>query len=272
LGTASDHAVIAVSVVALAAVMWGRWRWCVGQPACGAPVAVAAASSYYVFVLTNVADPGNIWVGQVSDLAGKNTCNFVDGGLCAGAAAPMCCHIHRNLGPYATCAAASPPTTNRPDAHPAFGGTKVYIFGGSYFIDNMVDGARRDDHHDDDLDDDEDLDDTTTRRPPPSRHRRCRCSRRPLHHARRADGATSARRRLAPHKALSAARSRAREDLVPELLVADLFCASAGCLRRDYFYWVSVDYAYLCPVALHIVIDTLVQIHDPPAAALRRSR
>jgi len=102
---------------------------------CGSP----APTEYYVFILTNVASPGNIWVGSLSSVAGKFTCDFVDGGLCAGQGGSNTPVTYtEQLGPYATCplalAAYSKAAMN---PHPAFGGTKVYIFGGSYFIDNM---------------------------------------------------------------------------------------------------------------------------------------
>ncbi|MCU7827262.1 hypothetical protein [Kitasatospora sp. DSM 101779] len=101
----------------------------------------ASAIQYYVFLLTNVSG-GNVLVGTLQDVMGKRTCDFVDGGLCAdagGADVPV--QYVAKLGPYPTltdaqaafCAAA----TNQRPGPPAAGGTKVDIFGGSYWIDNI---------------------------------------------------------------------------------------------------------------------------------------
>jgi hypothetical protein len=96
-------------------------------------------SPYYVFVLTNVASPGNIFVGALSAVQGKLTCDFTDGGLCAdagGADVPVT--YTENLGPFTSCADATAAyTAAAMNPHPAFGGEKVYIFGNSYFIDDQ---------------------------------------------------------------------------------------------------------------------------------------
>jgi hypothetical protein len=116
----------------------GRTTVATSAPATVTWVAPVAPSPYYVFVLTNVASPGNIFVGPLSGVQGKLTCDFADGGNCAAAGgADVPVTYSENLGPFATCAEA----TDAYDAaamnpHPAFGGEKVFIFGNSYFIDN----------------------------------------------------------------------------------------------------------------------------------------
>jgi hypothetical protein len=129
---------VTITYTAIYQTYSGRTTIATSAPATVTWVAPVAPSPYYVFVLTNVASPGNIFVGTLTAVQGKLTCDFTDGGQCAdagGADVPVT--YTENLGPYATCAEA----TDAYDAaatnpHPAFGGEKVFIFGNSYFIDN----------------------------------------------------------------------------------------------------------------------------------------
>ncbi|MFJ2864130.1 hypothetical protein [Kitasatospora sp. NPDC087314] len=104
------------------------------------PATPTPSAAYYVFVLTNVSG-GNIFVGTLQDVQGARTCDFVDGGLCApagGQDVPVQYTV--GLGPYPTlvdaqaayCANAADPHTG-----PGGAGTKVDIFGGSYWADNI---------------------------------------------------------------------------------------------------------------------------------------
>ncbi|WP_194235750.1 hypothetical protein [Streptomyces sp. CB01881] len=100
-----------------------------------------AVAAYYVFVLTNVATPGNILVGTLQDVVGKRTCDFTDGGLCADAGGQdVPVQYTPQLGPFPTlqdaqaayCANAANPHTG-----PGGAGTKVDIFGDGYWADNI---------------------------------------------------------------------------------------------------------------------------------------
>ena len=128
-------------------------------------LAAAAASSqsgvtarsdsgpYSVMLLTNVASPGNIFVGLISAVkAFKYTCKFTDGGLCAGAGgANVPVTFTMPLGTFSSCGAAlAAYTAHTMGQHPAFGGQKIYFdttpiprglltppsTSVSYFIDN----------------------------------------------------------------------------------------------------------------------------------------
>ncbi len=104
--------------------------------AAAAPTA-SSAGSYYVFTLDNVASPGNIWIGQVSDFARKAyTCNWIDGGQCPPSV-PV--KYTKQLGPFPTYTQAQHAYCQEAvSPHAAFGGEKVYIFNNSYFIDNLT--------------------------------------------------------------------------------------------------------------------------------------
>ncbi|MGW3040845.1 hypothetical protein ACWC9T_12525 [Kitasatospora sp. NPDC001159] len=105
------------------------------------PSSPSPAAAYYVFILTNVADPGNILVGTFDDVSGKRTCDFIDGGQCAdagGADVPV--QFTTKLGPYPTlqdAQAAYCANAANPHVGPGGAGTKVDIFGGSYWADNI---------------------------------------------------------------------------------------------------------------------------------------
>jgi hypothetical protein len=102
------------------------------------PSPTATGGPYYVYILTNVDSPGQIWVGTDSDLQGKNTCRFVGGGNCAADGSGTPVQYSRQLGPYLTLGAATQAFCGAATSpHQAFGGTKAYIFGNSYFIDNV---------------------------------------------------------------------------------------------------------------------------------------
>jgi len=94
-----------------------------------------APGSWYVFILTNVASPGNIWIGQLSDLAARpDTCDWTDGGECP----PNTPVTYTTpVGPVSCDAAVAAYQAQAKSPHAAFGGQKVYIFGNSYFIDNL---------------------------------------------------------------------------------------------------------------------------------------
>jgi hypothetical protein len=95
-------------------------------------VAATAADSYYVMLLTNVED--NVYVGTETSLQGVDACDLPDGGP-SPCSDPVTYMVE--LGPYATCTDATAAyNAAAMNPHPAFGGTKVYIFGGSYFIDD----------------------------------------------------------------------------------------------------------------------------------------
>lgn len=120
--------------MALAAVVVGSaGAGATASPVARAPLSDSAAASYYVLLLTNVED--NVYVGTEASLQGVNACDLPDGGP-SPCSNPVTYTVE--LGPYATCAAATAAyNAAAMNPHPAFGGTKVYIFGGSYFIDDM---------------------------------------------------------------------------------------------------------------------------------------
>ncbi|MFJ2776850.1 hypothetical protein [Kitasatospora sp. NPDC087315] len=107
----------------------------------GTPTGTEPTAAYYVFILNNVADPGNILIGTLQDVTGKRTCDFTDGGNCAdqgGADVPL--QYTAQLGPFpsrADAEAAYCANAASPHAGPGGSGTKVYIFGGSYWADNV---------------------------------------------------------------------------------------------------------------------------------------
>ncbi|MFE7526558.1 hypothetical protein ACFU7Y_12615 [Kitasatospora sp. NPDC057542] len=98
------------------------------------------AGAYYVFLLTNVSG-GNVLVGSLDDVQGKRTCDFADGGLCADAGGQdVPVQYTAELGPYPTLTDAQAAyCANAANPHPGPGavGTKVDIFGGSYWTDNI---------------------------------------------------------------------------------------------------------------------------------------
>ena len=235
-----------------------------------APATAAPAAPYYVFVLTNVASPGNIWVGQVSDLAGKDTCDFTDGGLCADAGGQNVPVTYtENLGPYPTCATATAAyNAAAMSPHPAFGGEKVYIFGNSYFIDDMSGWC---------------VASGTTTTPatttPTSTTTATTTTSEPaaqlpalpqafcVKHAARASSLSPPPTPCAPSKAVSAAeKSEAREDLRGALYLTILFCGGSQspvpALRLVYI----TSFVELCPRMIDLMGELLVTIHDPPAA------
>ena len=106
--------------------------------ACAAPPATttpsAAPEEYGVYLMTNVED--NVFVGPLSAIKGAAACSFTDGGLCSGSTNPSV--VYTTLfGPYSSCAEARAAYSKAAaDPHSAYGGTKVYIGGNSYFTDN----------------------------------------------------------------------------------------------------------------------------------------
>ena len=92
---------------------------------------------YYVFDLTNVSG-GNIFVGQLSAIAGLYTCHFVDGGNCAndgGADVPVT-YVKLSQG-YPTCGAALDYYKSIvQNQYSYLGGERVVISGTPYWIDN----------------------------------------------------------------------------------------------------------------------------------------
>ncbi|MFG2909312.1 hypothetical protein ACGF13_30130 [Kitasatospora sp. NPDC048286] len=99
-----------------------------------------SAGAYYVFLLTNVSG-GNVLVGSLDDVQGKRTCDFADGGLCADAGGQdVPVQYTAELGPYPTLVdaqAAYCANATNPHPGPGAAGTKVDIFGGSYWTDNI---------------------------------------------------------------------------------------------------------------------------------------
>jgi hypothetical protein len=128
-----------------------RWRRAVAGTVAGVVLAVGlllpmvgsvgAASSpptsgtWYVFILTNVASPGNIWIGQLSDfVAMPDTCDWTDGGQCPP---DVPVTYTEPVGPVSCQDAVQAYQDQATSPHAAFGGEKVYIFGNSYFVDNL---------------------------------------------------------------------------------------------------------------------------------------
>ena len=246
----------AASVIASASIWSGA-----------APATAAGNGPYYVFVLTNVASPGNIWVGQVSDLAGKFTCNFTDGGLCANAGGQNVPVTYtENLGPYPTCTAATVAyNAAAMNPHPAFGGEKVYIFGNSYFIDDMsawcVPGSSS----------------TTTTTTTTTAATTTESGPSPLPVPTAFCGgqaagtaATSAPKVVcAPSKAVSAAeKAEARRDLRGALFLAVLACGRYTEDQPNGFEMALAlhNFLFACPQIIDVMGTLLVTIHDPAAS------
>jgi len=125
--------IVVATALAGAAVAYGLSGQAAAHSRAGARVAATAADSYYVLLLTNVDN--NIYVGTETSLQSEHNCDLPDGG-------PPPCSTSIvytvEAGPFASCAAATAAyNAAAMNPHPAFGGTKVYIFGGSYFIDDM---------------------------------------------------------------------------------------------------------------------------------------
>ena len=108
---------------------------------------------YSVMILTNVASPGNIFVGLILDVKGKFTCNFTDGGLCAGSGGSNVAVTYTTpIGTFSSCSEAlAAYTAHTMGQHEAFGGQKIYFdttpiprglltppsTAVSYFVDNI---------------------------------------------------------------------------------------------------------------------------------------
>jgi hypothetical protein len=84
-----------------------------------------ATGSWYVFILTNVASPGNIWIGQLSDLAARpDTCDWTDGGECPPNT-PVT--YITPVGPVACDAAVAAYQAQAKSPHAAFGGIELVL-------------------------------------------------------------------------------------------------------------------------------------------------
>lgn len=79
-------------------------------------------------IMTNVSG-GNIYVGLIANVKGKFTCNFVDGGLCAGAGgANTPVAFTEPLGTFSSCAAAlAAYKAHTMLPHAAFGGERIFF-------------------------------------------------------------------------------------------------------------------------------------------------
>lgn len=257
---------IAVGLVALAVVMWGPVGAGAAEhsPHVGARVA-DASSSYYVLLLTNVED--NVYVGTEASLQGVNACDLPDGGP-SPCSDPVTYTVQ--LGPYATCAQATAAyNAAATDPHPAFGGTKVYIFGGSYFIDDMSSWCAGGSS----------TTTTPTTTTPATRTTttststtapsislpplaKTFCTSKAAAAAVRSVPATV----CAPHKTLSAAeKTEARTNLRGALFLTLLFCG--GIYHGGVGGYAGVFsnvYVSECPKMIDLMGDILTEVQDPP--------
>jgi hypothetical protein len=254
--------ILLAAALAVAAVTIGS----AGAGAAARPLAHAAAASdpYYVLLLTNVED--NVYIGTESSLASTYACDLPDGGP------PPCTTAITytvQLGPYATCAAATAAyNAAATNPHSAFGGTKVYIFGGSYFIDDMsywcVPGSSV-------------TTTPTTTTPatttttttsttgastaalPPLPTSFCTTAAARIAAAKHAV--------CAPKKTLSAAaKADARDDLRGELYLTLLFCGGGRNITTnsgEVIDIVTPTFVALCPEIIDMMGYTLTQVHDP---------
>ena len=225
------------------------------------------ADEYYVLLLTNVED--NVYVGSEASLASEHSCDLPDGGP-----SPCTTAITYTvqLGPYPTCAAATAAyNAAAMNPHPAFGGTKVYIFGGSYFIDDMsywctpgsgtTTGATT----------------TTTSSQTSSGGESSQAPPLPTQFCvLRTARAAAAGSVCAPTKTLSPdEKDAAREELRSELTLAVIFCGGpVSRFRKGVSARVGralLDYLLdLCPTIVEVMGDTLNQVHDPPLPSYRQ--
>jgi hypothetical protein len=237
----------------------------VGSAGAGAaaakPVVHAASDPYYVFLLTNVED--NVYVGTETSLAQTYSCDLPDGGP-PPCTTPITYTVQ--LGPFDTCAEATAAyNAAAMNPHPAFGGTKVYIFGGSYFIDDMsywcVPGS-----------------DTTTTSTSTTTKTSTSTTSAPtsaLPPVATSFCTTNAARIAAKKYAVcalkktlsAAAKAQARMDLRSQLYVTLLFCGGTQNIKTSSGHEIDVatqSFVVLCPLIIDMMGDTLVEIHDPP--------
>lgn len=235
-----------------------------------ARVAAGAADQYYVGLLTNVED--NVYVGTQASLNGKYTCQFADGGLCAsagGANTPI--NFQTELGPYATCADATAAyKAAAMNPHPAFGGTKVYIFGGSYFLDDMGTWCTPGSETTSSVTTTTTTSSETTsgggeasEAPPlPTRF----CSSTASVRAARSAALCAPTKHLSPAEKADA-RAELRQDLHGVVVLCGTRLAHVHNEQVDQLFEGNFLLAFVlyCPLAIEAMSDTLNQVHDPPA-------
>lgn len=239
-----------------------------------APATAAASAPYYVLLLTNVDN--NIYVGTETSLQSLHNCDLPDGGP-PPCSTPITYTVE--LGPFTTCTQATAAyNAAAMNPHPAFGGTKVYIFGGSYFIDDMSDWCVPESSGTTTTPATTPATTTptttttattTTSEPtlslPPVPTSFC------ITHGARTAATSAPTTVCAPHKALTEAEKvAARADLKGEVIAATVFCGAGGAIAEGRvppkeLALATGEFLRICPVVIRLMGDTLVQVHDPPA-------